>query len=62
MMCWPVAKEISLKYISLFALVACCSAELNILINFGRRHHEEHLCEFGPVVQEEMSFKGISCQ
>ena len=32
--------------------------------NNGRRHHEEQFCEiifnFGPVVQEEMSFKGIS--
>ena len=31
------------------------------LCNFGRRHHEKQFCEiyfeFGPVVQEEMSFK-----
>ena len=39
-----------------------CSAESNHLCNFGRRHHEEQFCEiieFGPVVQEEMSFKVI---
>ena len=23
----------------------CCSTELNIRINFGRRHHEEHFFE-----------------
>ena len=31
------------------------------LCNFGRRHHEKQFCknyfEFGPVVQEETSFK-----
>ena len=27
-----------------------------LLINFGRGHHEEHF-EFGPVVQEEMLIK-----
>ena len=27
---------------------------------FCRKHHEEHYFEFGPVVQEEMSLKGIS--
>ena len=35
----------------------------NHLCNFGRRHHEEQFCEFfefGPVVQEEMSFNDIS--
>ena len=41
MMYWPVAKEISFKDISILALVA----ELNILVNFGRRHYEEHFFE-----------------
>ena len=39
-------------------------AEQNHLCNFGRRHHEQQFCEiilnFGPVVQEAMSFKDIS--
>ena len=34
------------------------------LCNFGRRHHEEPFCEnyfeFGPVDQEETSFKDTS--
>ena len=45
-----------------------CSLEPNHLCNFERGHHGEHSCEdqwehscevmkFGPVVQEEMSFK-----
>ena len=42
---WPVAKEISFKVISILALWPCCSTELKILINFGRRHHEEHFFE-----------------
>ena len=36
---WPVAKEISLKDISIF------SSGGHVVINFGRRHHEEHFCE-----------------
>ena len=35
-----------------------------MLINFDRRHHENHFFviyfEFGPVVQEERSLKDIS--
>ena len=37
-----------------------CSAEWNRLSYFSRVHYEGHFCEiiyeFGPVVQEEMSF------
>ena len=42
--------------------MAILSAELNHLCNFGRGFNEENLrnyYEFGPVVQEEMSFKDI---
>ena len=38
-----------------------CSLEWNYLCNFGRGYNEEEFCEnifeFGPVVQEKMSFK-----
>ena len=38
-----------------------CSVEQNHLCNFSRGYHEEQFCEinfeFGPLVQEEMSFK-----
>ena len=47
----PVAKEISLKEVSIF------------LINFGRRHHVNisvNNIEFGTEVQEEMLIKDIS--
>ena len=42
-----------------------CSAELNHLCNLGSRHHEQasflqNYFEFGPAVQEKMSFKIIS--
>ena len=41
-----------------------CSVDWNHLCNFGRRHHKEQSCEIilksGPLVQEEMLFKGIS--
>ena len=41
-----------------------CSADLNHLWNFGRRHHEDQFCEnyfeFELVVKEEMPFKCIS--
>ena len=60
MMYWPMAKVISFKDISTFALVA----ELNILINFCRRHHKEHFLliyfEFRPLVQVERPFKDLS--
>ena len=35
MMYWPVANDIALKDFLSLALVAYCSAELSILINFG---------------------------
>ena len=40
MMYFSMAKEILFKATSILS-----SGELNILINFGRRHHEEHFCE-----------------
>ena len=55
-MYWPVAKEISFKDIPMFS----CSAELNVLINFGRGHHEEHFCEI--ILNLDQSFKDISYQ
>ena len=56
-----VQEEISLKDISYLELCqALCSVERNHLCNFDKRHHEEQfyeiIFEFGPVVQEEMSF------
>ena len=40
---WPVAKEISFKYIFIFKLWwPFCLAELNNLSNFGKGHYEEH--------------------
>ena len=45
MMYWPVAKEISFKDVSIYLWWPCCSTELNILINFGRRHHKKHFFE-----------------
>ena len=39
-----------------------CFVEQNHLCSFEKGHHGEHSCEFGPVVQEEMLFKGISYQ
>ena len=58
MVYWPVAIEISFKDISIFS----SGGQLNILINFGRRLHDEHLklIYFGPVVKEERLFKDIS--
>ena len=45
MMYWPVTKDI-FKAISIFRSGGhVVQPELNILINFGRRHHEEHFCE-----------------
>ena len=41
MVYWPVAKEISFKDISIFS----SGGQLNTLINFGRRHHDEHFFE-----------------
>ena len=38
------------------AVAAACSVERNHLCNFEREHHVKHM-KFGPVVQEEMSFK-----
>ena len=59
-----VQEEMSLKDISYLELwQPLCSMDWNHLCNIGRRHHEEKPCEiifeFGPVVQEEMLFKGI---
>ena len=64
----PVVQEkISFKDISCLELLQpLCSVDWNHLCNIGRRHHEENpetllnYLEFGPVVQEEMPFKGIS--
>ena len=51
-------KKCSLKDISYLELwQPFCSAEQNHLCNFGRGCYEEQFCEFGPVGQEEMSFK-----
>ena len=65
-MYWPVAKKISLKNLKIFlflVLMPWCSTELNILINFGRRHHEEHFFEIifnlDQLDQEKRSFKDI---
>ena len=43
-----------LKIFLFLALVA----KLNVLNNFGRRHHEEHFCEI--ILNLEMPFKDIS--
>ena len=51
----PLAKEVTLIDISFLALVACFSAELNILINFGRWHHEEHF--FDIILKLDQWFK-----
>ena len=57
MVYWPVDKEISFKDISIFS-----SGELNILVNFDRRHYEEHFFEIilnlGQLFRR--SFKDIS--
>ena len=59
-MYWPVAKEISSKKYFYFKLWwPWCSADLEILINLGRGHHEEYFCEI-ILNQEEMWFKDIS--
>ena len=60
-----MVQEMSLKDISYLELwQPLCSADRNHLCNYGRRYHEEQFCEiilkFGPLVQEIMSFKGIS--
>ena len=56
MMYWPGAKKISVKDISIFSSGDHhYLAELNILINFSRGHHENYF-EFGTVAQEEMLF------
>ena len=53
-----------LRHILSRAMAALCSAERTNLCNCGRGHHNKHFCEiglsFGPVDQEEMSFKDIS--
>ena len=54
--------EIPFKGVSYLELwQSFCSAELNHLSNFGRGYYSEQFCEnyfeFGPVVQEDMSFK-----
>ena len=55
-----VQEEIPFKVISYLEFCwPFCSAERNHLYNFDRRHHEEQF-EFGPMVQEKMSFKDIS--
>ena len=41
-MYWSVAKEIFLEIFLFLLWQSCCSAKLTILVNFGRRHHEEH--------------------
>ena len=41
MMYWPVAIEISFKYLSIFS----SGGHVVQLIDFGRRNHEEHFCE-----------------
>ena len=49
--------QLSFKDISYLELwQAFCLAELNCLCKIGRRHHRKQF-EFGPVAQEEMSFK-----
>ena len=55
MMYWPVAKEISLKDISILALVDM----FNILIYFGRRHHADHFCEI--ILNLEQRYKREIC-
>ena len=59
MMYWPVVKEISAEDISILALVAILFAELNILINFGRRHQAKHFCE--TILNMEQTFKRKCC-
>ena len=40
-MYWPVAIEISFKYLFFFIF----SSGGHVVINFGRGHHEEHFCK-----------------
>ena len=44
-MYWPDLRGYHLKIFPFSALVAMFSAELTVLINYGRGHHEEHFCE-----------------
>ena len=59
---WTVGSGRYVIYFLSGALVAPFKAEWNLLCNFGRRYHARgtFLCnnfDFGPVVQEEMSFR-----